>query len=57
MAVFDHPSHTGTGSCQLPWLRMSLILRKMVVDPDCRDEDLEGMLTMRRDLTGQGWFN
>jgi hypothetical protein len=29
----------------------------MAGDPDCRDEDLEGMLTMRRELTGQGWFN
>ena len=57
MAVFDHPSHTGTRSWQLPWLRMSLILRKMAGDPECLDEDLQGMLAMRRKLTKQGWFN
>ena len=42
---------------QLPWLRVSLILRRMVANADCRDEDFAALLAMRRTLAQRGWFN
>lgn len=55
MPVFD-PSHTRTGTWQLPWLRVSLILRTMAADAESPDDDLAELLTMRRELAGQGWL-
>ncbi len=42
---------------QLPWLRLSLILRHMSANPECRDEDIAELVTMRRNLAQRGWFN
>ena len=56
MPVFD-PSHPRTGTWQLPWLRIALILRTMAADAESRDDDLAELLTMRRELARQGWFN
>ena len=42
---------------QLPWLRVSLILRRMVANSECRDEDLSALLAMRRMVAQRGWFN
>ena len=42
---------------QLPWLRISLILRRMTRSAECRDEDLAELLAMRRNLAQRGWFN
>jgi hypothetical protein len=55
MTTFDPPQ---AGSAwQLPWLRVSLILRRMATIADCRDEDLTELVLMRRELARSGWFN
>ena len=56
MATFGI-QQAGTATWQLPWLRVTLILRTMTARPDCRDEDLAELLTMRRRLAQGGWFN
>jgi len=55
MIVFE-PSHASAGGWQLPWLRVSLILRTMAGDA-CRDDELAALLAMRRELAQAGWFN
>ena len=55
MTTFD-PPHTGP-AWQLPWLRVSLILRQMAVAGECCDEDVAELLAMRRQLAQRGWFN
>jgi hypothetical protein len=57
MTTFDPPQQTRTTSWQLPWLRVSLILRQMVANTECRREDLAALLTLRRHLAQRGWFN
>ena len=56
MPTFN-PADAHHTTWQLPWLRVSLILRQMVADAECRDEDLAALLAMRRTLTQRGWFN
>ena len=56
MTIFD-PPHAGSPTWQLPWLRLSLILRQMTTNEDCGEEDLAELLTVRRILSQQGWFN
>lgn len=56
MPTFD-PPRSGAATWQLPWLRVSLILRAMATNTDCRDEDLTEALMMRRRLAQDGWFN
>ncbi|MBM4441589.1 MAG: hypothetical protein FJ027_14335 [Candidatus Rokubacteria bacterium] len=56
MIVFE-PSHASAGGWQLPWLRVSLILRTMAGDAACRDDELAALLAMRRELAQAGWFN
>jgi hypothetical protein len=56
MAIFD-PPRAGRAGWQLPWLRLSLILRSMAADSDCRDEDLAELEVMRRRIAQRGWFN
>jgi hypothetical protein len=56
MPTFD-PPQTRIATWQLPWLRVSLILRQMAGNADCRDEDLAELLTLRRRLAQRGWFN
>ena len=51
------PPQAGAATWQLPWLRVTLILRTMTAQPDCRDEDLAELLAMRRQLARDGWFN
>jgi hypothetical protein len=46
-----------TTTWQLPWLRLSLILRHMSANAECRDEDIAELLTLRRNLAQRGWFN
>jgi hypothetical protein len=55
MTTFD-PPRTGQ-AWQLPWLRVSLILRQMAARGDGHDEDLAALLTTRRELAQRGWFN
>jgi hypothetical protein len=50
-------STTHPTTWQLPWLRLSLILRHMSANPAGREEDIAGLLTMRRNLAQRGWFN
>ena len=50
------PPHPGP-AWQLPWLRVSLILRHMATNGDCRDEDVAELLAVRRQLVKRGWFN
>lgn len=56
MTTFD-PPHTRSVTWQLPWLRVSLILRQMAGNGNCRDEDLVELLAMRRRVAQDGWFN
>jgi hypothetical protein len=51
------PSDTRQATWQLPWLRVSLILRRMAGNGQYRDEDLQALLAMRRSLAQRGWFN
>ena len=55
MTTFD-PPHSGT-AWQLPWLRVSLILRQMATNGECRDEDVAELVAMRQELARRGWFN
>jgi hypothetical protein len=55
MTTFD-PPRPGA-AWQLPWLRLSLILRQMATSAECRHEDLVGLLAVRRELAQRGWFN
>ncbi len=41
---------------QLPWLRVSLIIRRLESSEDCRD-DLVALLELRAELETSGWFN
>jgi len=50
-------SYTRQSSWQLPWLRVSLILRQMAGNAECLDEDLAAILAIRRNLAQRGWFN
>ena len=56
MTVFN-PSNPQPATWQLPWLRMSLILRTMAESADCRDEEFLELLRMRQDVARSGWFN
>ncbi len=55
MTTFD-PPHPGP-AWQLPWLRVSLILRRMSRNGDCRREELAELVAVRRELAQRGWFN
>jgi len=55
MHTFD-PPQTGQ-AWQLPWLRVSLILRQMAANGDCHDDDVAELLAVRRQLVRHGWFN
>ena len=55
MQTFDLP-RAGSG-WQLPWLRLSLILRQMARNEDCGPEDLRDLLATRREIARSGWFN
>ena len=50
-------SDTRQPTWQLPWLRVSLILRQMAGNAECRDEDVAAILAIRRNLAQRGWFN
>ena len=41
---------------QLPWLRVSLIIRRLEVSWDCED-DLVALQDLRAELETSGWFN
>lgn len=56
MTVSD-PSNPQHATWQLPWLRMSLILRTMAENANCRDEELVELLMLRQSLAQRGWFN
>jgi hypothetical protein len=56
MPIFN-PADANRTTWQLPWLRVSLILRRMAADLDCRDEDFNELVAMRRTLAQRGWFN
>jgi len=53
----SNPPHTRPSSWQLPWLRLSLILRRMEASAECRDDDIADLLILRRNLAQRGWFN
>jgi hypothetical protein len=55
--ILSEPSNPQHATWQLPWLRMSLILRTMAENADCRDEELLELLRLRQDLAQSGWFN
>jgi hypothetical protein len=55
MTTFDPPR--AGAIWQLPWLRLSLILRRMAASDECGPEDLSEMLAMRREIARSGWFN
>jgi hypothetical protein len=57
MPTFNPADARQQATWQLPWLRVSLILRRMVANVDCRDEDFAALLAMRRTLAQRGWFN
>ncbi len=50
-------SYTRQPTWQLPWLRVSLILRRMAGNTECLDEDVAEILAVRRNLAQRGWFN
>jgi hypothetical protein len=56
MTTSDPPS-TGATAWQLPWLRVSLILRQMASNSECRREDVAAILAMRGLIMRRGWFN
>ena len=56
MMTFDPPS-SRSAAWQLPWLRVTLILRTMANNAECRDEDLAGLISLRGRLAQDGWFN
>jgi hypothetical protein len=56
MIIFD-PPRPGAATWQLPWLRVTLILRSMSASAERRDEDLAELLAMRARLAQDGWFN
>ena len=56
MATSDPPNAHPT-TWQLPWLRVSLILRQMASNSECRREDVAAILAMRRHIMQGGWFN
>ena len=51
------PPNTHSTAWQLPWLRVSLILRQMAGNRECRREDLAAVLAMRHLIMRRGWFN
>jgi hypothetical protein len=55
--ILSEPSNPQDATWQLPWLRMSLILRTMAESADCRDEELLELLKLRQSLAQRGWFN
>jgi hypothetical protein len=55
--IVSEPSNPHHATWQLPWLRMSLILRAMAENADCRDEELTELLRLRQSLAQRGWFN
>lgn len=55
MTTSDPPNAHPTW--QLPWLRVSLILRQMAGNSECRREDVAAILAMRRHIMQDGWFN
>ena len=57
MTIFDPPRRPGAATWQLPWLRVTLILRTMAANPRCKDEDLAELLVVRQRLAQDGWFN
>ena len=57
MPTFNPADAPHTTAWQLPWLRVSLILRQMASNSECRVEDVEALLVMRRALVERGWFN
>ena len=56
MTTSDSPN-THSTTWQLPWLRVSLILRQMAGNRECRREDLAAVLAMRHLIMRRGWFN
>lgn len=56
MTTSDSPN-TGATTWQLPWLRVSLILRQMAGNSECRREDVAAILAMRGLIMRRGWFN
>ena len=52
-----NPPSTRPVTWQLPWLRVSLILRRMAANTECRAEDIAALLVIRRNLARRGWFN
>ena len=56
MPTFN-PANAQHPTWQLPWLRVSLILRQMAANEECGDEDVAALLAMRRSLATCGWFN
>jgi len=55
--IVSDPSNPQNATWQLPWLRMSLILRAMAESADCRDEELTELLQLRHSVAQSGWFN
>ena len=55
--IISDPSYPRPSTWQLPWLRISLILRTMAGNRDTRDEEIAGLLAVRRTVEQQGWFN
>jgi hypothetical protein len=53
----DPPNTHASAAWQLPWLRVSLILRQMARNSECRREDVAALLAMRRHIMQGGWFN
>ena len=53
----SEPPKAQHATWQLPWLRVSLILRRMASSTECRDEDMAALLAMRHTLERRGWFN
>jgi hypothetical protein len=42
---------------QLPWLRLSLIARRMSRHGDSYAEEIQEILALRRSVAQRGWFN
>ena len=55
MPTFN-PADAHRTTWQLPWLRLSLILRRMAASAECEEDFIE-LLAMRQSLAQQGWFN
>lgn len=53
----SRPPETRQTTWQLPWLRMSLILRRMAAEGRSSDAEIAELTALRDRIARRGWFN